>query len=173
MQVLALKWRPLSFWTFAKFMASLGSWVSSHIWTLLRTIRHSEKQRNASKTVSGLKSSRYVSNLLFDRHIIKKNCIVSKQRSLAGRQTLLPVWNGVRRVPDTGSKESWPVHLSHEVQASCLADISPLCSGWPVSELKNKCLHWSFCHRGTFKLCLFNYWIKYQFMLCLHHSNWE
>lgn len=136
MQVLALKWRPLSSWIFAKFMDSLGSWGSLHIWTLSRTTRHYEKQKNASNTDSGPKFSRYVNNPAYNWQIFRVNCLVSKHKSFAGCQALLLVWNGVWRVPDTGNKESWAVHLSHEVQASCLADFSPLCVGWPVSDLK-------------------------------------
>lgn len=47
----------------------------------------------------------------------------------SGSQTLLPVGDGVRGVPDSGGEESGPFHLGHEVPPLGVADLPPLRPG--------------------------------------------
>lgn len=51
----------------------------------------------------------------------------------AGGQAVLFVWNGVWWVSNSGSEESWPLHLRHEVSSSGVADQPSLFSSGPVS----------------------------------------
>lgn len=54
--------------------------------------------------------------------------------NLSGGQAVLSVWYGVRWISDSGSEEPRPVHLCYEVSSSGVADLPPLCPGWPVSN---------------------------------------
>lgn len=51
----------------------------------------------------------------------------------SGGQAVLSVWNGVRRVSDSGSEEPRPLHLRHEVSPSGVADQPSLFPSGPVS----------------------------------------
>lgn len=53
--------------------------------------------------------------------------------NLPGCKAVLPVWYGLRWVPDAGSEEPRPLYLCHEVSSSGVADLSPICVGGPVS----------------------------------------
>lgn len=47
----------------------------------------------------------------------------------AGRQAVLPVWDGLRGVPEPGGEEPGPLHLRHQVPPSAVANVPPLRAG--------------------------------------------
>ena len=52
-----------------------------------------------------------------------------------GRQVVLPVWHGERRVPEDGDPQPRQIHLGDEVQAACLADDPSVSPGRQVCNL--------------------------------------